>query len=331
MTLISDTARAPYSGMLPGWIARRFTEQEITIDLERLAARAGVVLRIDTVTGLDLERREAHLRDGGALPYDLLSLNVGGRPVATTPGAAAHAVPTRPVHDLLRAIERVDHLAAPRVLVCGAGAAGVEVAMALRTRWGEAARITLIGREKEVTPSFARAARFLLSRQLARRGIELKLGEDVAGIGPTSLRLESGAELAHDLVIWATPVRAQSWLRASGLAVIQDGSVAVEASLASSSHPEVFAVGDVAGFLPRPLPKSGVYAVREAPILATNLRRRLAGQALVSYRPQKHALALMPTGDGRAYYVRGWRVAGGRWALRLKDRIDRSFMAQFEG
>ncbi len=62
----------------------------------------------------------------------------------------------------------------------------------------------------------------------------------------------------------------------------------------------IFSVGDVANFLPRNLPKSGVYSVRQGPILSENIRRLVAGRWLRHYSPQRETLYLLPTGEPHA-------------------------------
>jgi len=68
-------------------------------------------------------------------------------------------------------------------------------------------------------------------------------------------------------------------------------------------------------------------------VLAGNLRAALMGPAGASdlrvHRPQRHFLALLATGDGRAIASRGPFGAEGAWAWRWKDRIDRRFLQQF--
>ena len=84
-------------------------------------------------------------------------------------------------------------------------------------------------------------------------------------------------------------------------------------------------VGQVSG----PLAKAGVFAVRQGPILAENLRRAALGRPLVRYRPQRRWLALITTGE--RYAVASWGPIGvaGRWVWRWKDAIDRRFMARY--
>ncbi len=97
----------------------------------------------------------------------------------------------------------------------------------------------------------------------------------------------------------------------------------------SVSHPDIFAAGDVASMTGRDLPKSGVYAVRQGPVLAENLRCHLAGRPLRQYRPQSSALYLVSTGKRHAVSARGAASFEGDWVWRWKDRIDRNFMAKF--
>ena len=91
----------------------------------------------------------------------------------------------------------------------------------------------------------------------------------------------------------------------------------------------MFAAGDVASRVDAPHAKSGVYAVRAGPVLADNLFRALAGAPVLSYRPQRRSLYLLATGPKSAIVSWGGFSAGGRWAWRWKDWIDRRFMRQY--
>jgi selenide,water dikinase len=127
----------------------------------------------------------------------------------------------------------------------------------------------------------------------------------------------------------ATAARPPEWLRSSGLILDENGFAQVDGTLRAEGQESVFAVGDVIAFTPRPLPKSGVYAVRAGPILAENIRRLLTGRRLKTYRPQREAMYLVSTGEHYAVGTRNGLVFGGQWVWRWKDRIDRRFMQRF--
>ncbi|WP_197041984.1 FAD-dependent oxidoreductase, partial [Sandarakinorhabdus oryzae] len=139
------------------------------------------------------------------------------------------------------------------------------------------------------------------------------------------LALPGGEILSAGLVIAATGSRAPDWLAGSGLATA-DGFVAVDATLASITHPNIFAAGDIIARQDRPLPRSGIHAVKAGPVLAANIGARLSGTALAEYQPPARNLYLMSTGDRRAILSWGPFGLSGRPIWWLKDRIDRGFM-----
>ncbi|MCE2908094.1 MAG: FAD-dependent oxidoreductase [Burkholderiaceae bacterium] len=335
LTVVSPQALAPYSGMVPGWLAGRYRFEEIVIDFRALARAAGARWVAGELNSLDAAAQRVRLASGEELPYTLLSLNVGStlRPPAL---AGARVLSLRPLSALRPAWEALLHewhtadTTAPlRVAAVGGGAAGVESVLAAlahlrRLRPDRAVSGALYSRGAELLPGLAAPARRAAERALAAAGVEMKLG--VAGDATTL----AGAGLA----LWATGAQAHGWqrdaMRRGGLAASDDGFIDIDETLRSRSHPAVFAVGDGAHWAAGPaLPKAGVYAVRQGPVLLHNLRAALAGGALRAYAPQRRFLALLATADGRAIAARGPFGAHGRWAWWWKDRIDRGFIGRF--
>ena len=298
VTLVTPYPHHTYSGMLPGFVAGHYKLEDIRIDVAALAARAGVKLVLGRLASLDADRRVARLEGGTELTYDVASLDVGSDSAA--PAYALAAKPFEPfMEQWLEAKDRVG-----KVAVVGGGAAGVETAMAVAHRTN--ARVALYSDRPMCRPGLARR----IARQLARNGVELTKA--------------AYAGEAFDLVIWTAGAAALPWLRTSGLAVDQRGFVLVDDALRSVSHPEVLAAGDCATLRDAAHPKSGVYAVRHAPVLAANL-----GGAQRRYVPQRRALALISCGE--RYAIADWNGLSveGAWVWRWKDRIDRRWVEGF--
>ena len=119
-------------------------------------------------------------------------------------------------------------------------------------------------------------------------------------------------------------------MASSGLEVDEGGFIKIDAALRSVSDPHVFAAGDVASSVEYPRPKAGVFAVRQGPPLAENLRRAIAGQQPAPFVPQTRFLSLISTGDRYAVASRGQLAAQGALLWTLKDWIDRRWMRQYQ-
>lgn len=332
VTLITPYARQIYSGMLPGWIAGHYDIDACAIDLERLSARAGCPLRLTRAVELDPDAGIVECADGATVAFDWLSIDVG--PVTATgriDGAAEHALAVRPIEDFIGGIEHLQPLLADNparpIAIIGAGAAGVELAFALRHRH-PCAPITLIGSAPLPLDGLPTRLQRYTRRLFDRRRIDWCGDTRAQAITPDGVNLDNGDTVRASHVLQVTGAAAPEWPARAGLAVDAGGFIRVNACLQSVSHPNVFAAGDVAAYH-APRPKSGVFAVRAGPPLARNLRRALSGQALEPWAPQQRALYLISTGDHHAMGAWGPLSGWGDWMWRWKDRIDRAFMARF--
>jgi len=339
LTLLTRGVDTPYSGMLPGLVAGHYTRDETYIDLQVLARFAGARLIAAEATGLNLDVRQVRVGDRPPIPYDVLSIDIGSTPNVRVPGAAEHAVPVKPIDRFLERwtalCERLGAAAGPRRLaVVGGGAGGVELLLAARHRLQAlgitAVEYALFTDSDRILPGHNASVRARFERVLRERHIAVHTGQGVVRATAGALHTADGREHAADDVLWTTEAAAAPWLRESGLEVDEGGFVRVLASLRSVSHPDVFAAGDIAAMVAHPRPKSGVFAVRQGPPLARNLRRRLLGQPLEGYRPQRQFLSLISTGDRYAVASRGPFALEGAWVWRWKDWIDRAFMRRYQ-
>ena len=345
LTVICRDTHTPYSGMLPGYIAGHYGYDEVHIDLSRLARFAGARFFRDEALGLDRAAGKVLCRNRPPVPYDYLSINIGSTPqIANVTGAAEYAVPVKPINGFnkrwLSLLERVRRQTGrTRIALVGGGAGGVELTLAMQFRLRSELRAAgrdpdelsfhLLTRDPVILPTHNVLVRRAFERVLARRGVDLRCDAEVIEVTPGRLRTAAGAILDADEIVWVTRAGGAPWLRDTGLALDADGFIQVSDTLQAVADPRVFAAGDIASMVDHPREKAGVFAVRQGPPLAENLRRIVAGGALAPYRPQSGWLALISTGDRYAVASRGALCLQGAWVWRWKDWIDRRFMRQF--
>lgn len=340
VTLISDESTVCYSGMLPGCLAGLYRPDEMEMELRPLCAWAGIRFIRARVAGLDPATQRVFFEDGRPpLAYDALSINTGSIPRGMdTPGVRERAVPTRPLGKLLRRVHQFEenHRADGqplRIVIAGGGAAGSELAFAMHARWGERfapVRITLVESQSTLlTGHNPRVARIIMG-YLEERGITCLTGRRVAGVDETAVHFEGHPSLPCDFLLWATGGAPPDLLHRTNLDTSDDGFIRVRPTLQVTGYDNVFAAGDCIEFESRPLPKSGVYAVREGPFLARNIHAFMENRPPVPYKPQASALALLMTGTRNAVASRRRIAFHGAWVWRLKDWIDRRWMRKFE-
>ena len=342
LTVISREVETPYSGMLPGLVAGHYDYDEVHIDLGPLALAAGARLVQDEAIGIELDRQRVRCLQRPPLRWDWLSIDTGSAPSLAVPGAAGRVIPVKPVSEFHRhwqALQQRVREAAGRLRigVVGGGAGGVELLLAVRHHLlnGQATtthtrlEFVLVASSADILPGHGARARSLLRGALAEAGVVLHLASPVTAVDAAGVRTAQGEHIALDEILWVTQAAAPGFLREAGLATTDEGFVRVDAGLRSVSHPSVFAVGDVAHLDAHPRPKAGVYAVRQGPPLADNLRRVLGGKTPRDFRPQRGALAIISTGGTHAIASRGSFALAGDWVWRWKDFIDRRFMQRY--
>ncbi len=335
LTLVSPDPMAAYSGMLPGLIAGHYQLEDTHIDLPRLCQWAGVRFVRARVTALDCALNRLTLDDGSTLDYDWLSLDIGSTPALDlVPGAREFAIPVKPVASFrARWQQALDQWpqqdGAVKVSVVGGGAGGTEISLAIATalaRRGLRADISLIC-ASTLLSGYPQALRLAMRKRLHQADIQVHESSRVYRVN--SGLLHTAKKHPFDLLFWCTGAVGAGWLKDSQLALDADNFIRIDHSLRAIGQANVFATGDCALIDQQPLPRAGVYAVRQAGTLVNNLHRAINGQPLAQWKPQKKFLSLLAAGNRDAAGSRGNITVQGPWVWRWKDRIDRRFMAKF--
>jgi len=338
LVVINPESTAPYSGMLPGFLAGQYIADELFIDVAALCKQAGArfirgsLERVDTASKMLLIRHQAfpNVREL-YIPYDYAVLNTGAAPADSFPSTHAGCYYVKPIRELLIDLPRIDERMRRgnrSMVIAGGGAAGIELAFAFRARYGSDATITLVSRRSIDHDNALSAGASVIRRALEEKRITLIESVEVTEAVVGEVRLSDGRSVAAYVVCVATPVRAPSWIEQSGLAG-KDGFLNVNAELQVDDYEGLYASGDIVN-LPSSRGRSGVMAVRAGQYLAKALVQKIQGRHVSPFRPQRHWLTLLNLGDGEAIAVRGSLAYKGASLFKLKDRIDQKFMARFK-
>jgi NADH dehydrogenase FAD-containing subunit len=323
--LINANPQAWYSGMMPGLLSGLYSKNECAIELEPLCDMLGIELIIDNVISVDANHHQLKTTDA-QFDYQLLSINTGGQPPAPDISQASITiVPVKPFKPFIQAWQSWQNNAAiKKIVVVGGGAAAFEVSLALRQSMPATEIVVLCQTLLEQHPQgVAKKAR----KALLNAGVRLQENVRITAVEKDGLVDDKKTICQADVVVLATGASPLPWYQTAGLQTDKAGFIQINNQLQSLSHSDVFVTGDAASL--KGTAHSGVYAVRQGPVLAQNISNLLANRSLTNYQPQKNTLALMALPEKSALMSYFNLSAKGQLMGLWKNYLDKRFVMQY--
>ncbi|MFJ4679645.1 NAD(P)/FAD-dependent oxidoreductase [Kitasatospora sp. NPDC088783] len=245
VTLVGDESERPYERppLSKGYLLGKEEKEKVYVHPADWYERHGVTLRLGTAaTGVDPAGHTVTLEGGERLPFSKLLLATGSAPrTLPVPGGDGDFVRTlRRIGDSegLRAVFRPG----ARVVVVGAGWIGLEAAAAARTAGAEVT--VLEAAELPLLRVLGREAAQVFADLHRAHGVDLRLGVEVAELRADGVRLGDGGTVPADVLLVGVGISPNTALAENAGLTVDDG-VRTDQHLATS-HPDVFAAGDVA-------------------------------------------------------------------------------------
>jgi NADH dehydrogenase len=278
--------------------------------------RAGAHFRKGEITSLDIDRRQLLLRDGSVVGYDYLILATGvSAAFFGVTGAAEHALSMYTRRDaiilrdhLMNELERRSAEGDTRdlnITVVGGGATGVELAGTLAELRNIAVpasfpdldpariHVRLIELGPALIAPFAEPLREYARAELLERGVEVRLGTEIAEVAMDHVRIagqnaghgsdetsgdETGGEaLPSDVTVWAAGIVAPEWIGKLGLPTSRGGRILTRPDLTVVGQERVFAAGDIAVIDGDPQPQLAQPAIQHGRHAAAQIARLASG------------------------------------------------------
>jgi NADH dehydrogenase len=317
ITLIDSENFFTFTPLLAGVPSGAIQPTHIVFPLRALLKRTRV--KQAEVKSVDLEKRTVIAAHCGAcgdetLPFDQLVLASGSVPnYFGLPGVAEHALTIKSLADatalhaqVIDKLEHADLQSDPGTrrqlltfVVAGGGFAGVETLAELNdfVRGArkfypnvspEDVRMVLIHSGGRILPEVSESLSAYALQKLRSRGIEVLLETRVLGATGRSVRLSSGEELLASTFVWAAGTAPSPILDRLDLPRTKAGKIEVDATMAVSGHPGLWAVGDSAAIpdvvMGGLCPPTAQYALRQGKRLAQNIAAVLAGRDTEPFR-----------------------------------------------
>ena len=295
----------------------------------------------DRVISVDFDAREVTFEELEPTTYDYLVFALGAEVnFFGVEGATEHAFPLYTLSDavrlknhVLRTWEEADRKpalvedGALNVVVVGGGPTGVETAGAMAELYNgvfkkdypdvphDQAKIILVEAGPELFPMFKEDIREYTEKALAKRGVEVMTGEVVESITPQRVTLKSGTELRAHTLVWGAGLQGNELVRSLGLELEKGNRIGVDGELRVPSHPEVFAVGDVAAITDQKtsqvLPQLGSVALQSGEHAGKTIADRLAGKETKPFKyHDKGTMAAIGRGSAVVQMLGGRTMKG---------------------
>ena len=283
VTFVSDVGLAPYSGMIPSFMAGHYQSEDLEFDLEAICRRFNFIFIKKSVVKIDADQNLVFCSDGQSLRYDICSINIGIRPkfISSENPDSVDVIYLKPIsrlidkwRNLISNFSRADSTL--DITIIGGGAAAFETSIACRKYFKNFnSKIRIITGHKPLLNEQGIKAQKLAHESLKSFSIECIEGRQVSVVRERTVVLDDGTEIPRQIIFVGVSAEAPNLFRESGLPVNVDGFVKVDEFLQVLSYSNLFAAGDCCEFNPRTLPKSGVFAVREGPILFENIKAKI--------------------------------------------------------
>jgi len=314
VTLISETNALLFTPMLAEVAGSSLEPSHISTPLRSSLPRTDFIRA--TVDGIDFENHSVKLAGDGPLgagpreiPYDQLVLALGA--VSNYLGLAnveKYALDFKNLLDAIRVrnrvIEMFERADAERgaklrqrlltFVIAGGGFAGVELAGALND-FGRGIladypnlqpddfRVVLVHSRDHILPELSESLGRYAQKKMAARGVIFRLNARLVDFQPGAVTVSDG-EIPAETLVWTAGTAPNPLLRKIRLECDKRGAVLVEPTLAVRGHPGVWALGDCAAVVDRitgkQCPPTAQFALREAPVVAKNIRAALEGRPL---------------------------------------------------
>ncbi|MBI2410738.1 MAG: NAD(P)/FAD-dependent oxidoreductase [Candidatus Kerfeldbacteria bacterium] len=298
-------------------------KQTVTLNIRTVLGKQSVGFIQADIQSVDSKHKQV-MTSKGEVDYDYLIFALGSEPFYFgIPGMQEHSIPFKWIDHAVNIRKTVYALmeAQPQVhvIICGAGAAGVELAAEMRQACIAQVKkncfaITIVEGRDTVLPPFSKKTQTAAAQRLKKLGIRMKTNFLIAQAEKGKVISTTGEVLEGDMIIWTGGIGANSILRKTDFVLTKRGQLTVRSTLQLEQQDNVFAIGDSAECSvgeKQYAPQTAHEAVHQGPIAAANVMHLLRKEALENYTMKNEGIVITMGGkNGIVELPNGWVLTG---------------------
>lgn len=245
-------------------------EGAVALPLKKIFKGLDIDLQIAKVTKFNVDTKKVDLDTGYTLSYDTLVVSLGSQTgFFGIPGLEENSMVLKSVNDAnkinrhiedrIKAYAQSKDEADATIVIGGGGLTGVELVGEIVDNFPKVAakygvnfadlNIKLVEAGPKILPVLPDTLIERATESLAKRGVEFITGTPVTGVEGNVISLKDREPIVANTFIWTGGVAALPIVAESGLAVDR-GKATINEFLQSTSHEDVFVIGDASVALP---------------------------------------------------------------------------------
>lgn len=335
--------------------AGNVSEQRVALPLKKLFKGKAIDFIVAEVESFSVDNKQVKLSNGDTLSYDVLVVALGSvTGYFGIPGLEENSMVLKSVDDAKKIREHIEERIRQyaetknpedaHILIGGGGLTGVELVgeiadllPELTKKYGvprSEIKLQLVEAMQKILPVLPDTLIERAQKSLEARGVEFLIGLPVTKVEGNIVSLKDGSEIKTNTFVWTGGVQGNPLVGESGLEVNR-GRASVNEYLQSTSHQDVFVVGDSAvAFAPdgRPYAPTAQNAWQMGETVGYNLFAYLEGKSLEVFNPvNSGTLASLGRKDAVASVGANGTELHGIPASLLKEASNLRYLSHIKG
>ena len=267
----------------------------------------------ELVLGVNFDKQNIFTANNKEYSFDYVIIALGSsNAFFGIKGAKEYSQSFRSLDDAIQLQKKLQNLKDCNIIICGGGATGISLAVALSETSKENLNIIIVEAQSDILPGWNPKLVDEIKKFLIKKKINLITNNPIKEVYPSSVLLGDGTTLKNSLSIWTAGVKGRDIQTIPSIKKTRSNRIIVNKLSQIEGYNNAFAVGDISAFpLPngQTSPQLAQFAVRQAMNIAKNILRKEKGEKMVEFHYEQHG-SILSLGKSCIGMINGIIISG---------------------